>query len=87
MSGEHERAVKRDLRRVPGADRSGALAHLALELARELDESELSSRDLAAVSSQYHAVLTALRRLQEPVRVSDPVDDLAQRRRERLADG
>jgi hypothetical protein len=83
MPGAHERAVRRDLRRLPREDRQGGLASLALELARRLDEGDASLRDLAAVSSQFHAVLLSLAKKQEPAAVLDPVDELARRRRER----
>lgn len=84
MSGIHERAVRADLRRLPREDRLGALARLALTLAQRLDEGDASLRDLAAVSSQFHAVLLTLAKRQEPPAVLDPVDDLAKRRERRL---
>ena len=83
MSGAHERAVRADLRRLHPADRRGGVAALALELARRLDEGELSSRDLATVSGQLHAFLLTLSKKQEPAAVLDPVDELARKRRER----
>lgn len=86
VSGDHERSVKRDLRRLPREDRSGGLAQLALRLARELDGDDLSSRDLAAVSGQFHAVMQTLGKKQEPAAVLDPVDELARKRRRRLGD-
>lgn len=82
--GAHERAVHADLRRLPREERQGGLAQLALELARRLDEGELSSRDLAAVSSQFHTVLLTLAKKQEPPAVLDPVDELAKRRARRI---
>lgn len=85
--GEHERAVRRDLRRMPREDRTGATAQLALELAKRLDEGDASLRDLAAVSGQYHAILLTLAKKQEPAAVLDPVDELARKRRERRVGG
>jgi len=82
--GAHERAVKRDLARVAAEDRTGGTAALALELARRLDEGGLTSRDLAAISAQFHAVMLTLGKKQEPAAVIDPVDELAAKRRRRL---
>ena len=82
--GPHERAVKKDLARIPAEDRAGGQAALALELARHLDGGGLSSRDLAAISGQFHAILLTLGRKQEPAAVLDPVDELEKRRRRRL---
>ena len=82
--GPHERAVKKDLARVPAEDRAGGTAQLAIELARRLDEGDLTSRDLAAISAQIHAVLLTLAKKQEPAAVLDPVDELAAKRRRRL---
>lgn len=79
--------MRRDLRRLPREDRDGALAGLALELAKRLDEGDLSSRDLSAVSSQFHAVLLTLAKKQEPPAVIDPVDELAKRRARRIGSG
>lgn len=83
QAGEHERAVRRDLRRLPREDRVGGVAQLAIGLARRLDEGGATLRDLAAVSAQYHAALLTLAKRQEPPAVLDPVDELARRRRER----
>ena len=82
--GPQERAVKKDLARVAAEDRAGGVAALALELARRLDEGGLTSRDLAAISAQIHAVLQTLAKRQEPAAVLDPVDELEKRRRRRL---
>ena len=82
--GAHERAVRKDLARLPREDRAGGNAALALELARRLDVGDLTSRDLAAISGQIHAVLLTLAKRQEPAAVLDPVDELAAKRRRRL---
>ena len=84
MPGAHERAVRRDLRRLPPEDRAGGVAQLALSLARQLDEGEVSVSYLAPVSAQLHAVLLTLAKKQEPAAVLDPVDELAAKRRRRL---
>jgi hypothetical protein len=84
--GEHERRVRRDLRRLPPAERASALAGLALDLARKLDEGSVINSYLAPVSAQFHAVLLSLAKLREPVTVSDPVDDLARSREAKLRD-
>ena len=83
MPGANERAVRRDLRRLPAEDRAGGVAQVAIGLAKKLDEEWLSSRDLATLSGQLHAVLLTLAKKQEPAAVLDPVDELARRRRER----
>ena len=82
--GPHERAVRKDLARIPAEDRAGGTSALALELARRLDEGGLTSRDLGTISAQFHAVLLTLSKLQEPAAVLDPVDELEKRRRRRL---
>ena len=58
--GDHERAVRRDLARLAREDRTGGTAQLAIALGRRLDEESLTSRDLAAISAQMHAVLLTL---------------------------
>jgi hypothetical protein len=82
--GAHERAVRKDLARIPAEDRAGGTAALALELARRLDGGGLSSRDLATISAQFHAVLLTLAKHQEAPAVLDPIDELAKARRRRL---
>ena len=82
--GANERAIRKDLQRLPREDRAGGVASLALQLARRLDEDFLPSRDLAAVSAQMHSVLQTLAKKQEPAAVIDPVDELAAKRRRRL---
>lgn len=84
--GPHERAVRKDLRRVPPEDRAGGLAQLALNLARRLDEADPSLRDLSAISAQFHAVLQTLAKKQEPAAVLDPIDELEKARARRLRD-
>lgn len=84
MSGLHERSVRRDLKRLPAEDREGGIASLAVELAKRLDAGDLSSRDLATISGQFHAVLLTLQKKQEPAAVIDPVDELAKKRARRL---
>ena len=90
MSGMHERALRRDLKRVAAADRSGALAQLGLTIARVLDAAAgespvvlMSARDFTAVSAQFHAVLGSIAKLQLPPAVADPVDELAAARARR----
>lgn len=88
MSGVNERRVRRDLRRLPQEDRDGAIAGLAIELAKRLDEGDASLRDLAALSAQFHAVMLTLAKKQEPPAVLDPVqqmaDEVAARRARRI---
>ena len=69
---------------MPAEDRQGGIAQVAIGLAKKLDEEFLSSRDLATVSGQLHAVLLTLAKKQEPAAVLDPVDELAKRRSRRL---
>lgn len=83
MPGAHERAVRRDLRRLPAEDRQGGLAQLAVGIAQRLDDELLSARDFASLSAQMHSVLVTLAKNLEPPAVADPVDDLAKKRRER----
>ena len=83
MAGSHERAVRADLRRLHAEDRRGGLARVALTLAQRLDEEQMTSRDLATISAQIHAVLLTLAKKQEPAAVLDPVDELARKRRAR----
>ena len=82
--GPHERAVRKDLARIPAEDRAGGVAQLALNLARRLDGDDPTLRDLSAVSAQFHAVLLTLAKHQEPAAVLDPIDELAKARRRRL---
>ena len=87
--GPHERALRKDLRRVPAGDRSGGLAQLGLTLARVLDAATesgqvvMSARDFTAVTDQFQKVHGSLRGLQEPVAAVDPVDEIAVQRAKR----
>lgn len=83
----HQRRVRRDLRRLPREEREGAVAGLALELARQLDEGEVPISYLPGVTAQFHAVMQTLAKMQEPAAVLDPVDELAKRRRRRVGSG
>ena len=91
MAGAYERAVRRDLKRLPLEDRQGGVAQVAVGLAKRLDGEWMSSRDMATVSERLHVVLLTLAKKQEPAAVLDPVDELAKRRRQRrlghVADG
>ena len=83
----HQRRVRRDLARLPREEREGAVAGLALELARQLDEGLVPISYLPGVTAQLHAVMQTLARMQEPAAVSDPVDELSRRRRRRVDAG
>ena len=85
MSTRHQTRVRRDLRRLPREEREGAVAGLALELARQLDEDQVPVSYLPGVIAQFHAVMLTLAKMQEPAAVLDPVDELSNRRRRRVA--
>lgn len=85
--GPHERALRKDVRRLPPEDRGGALVRLGLTLAQTLDAAIgpdrivfMPPRDLQAISGELQKVLASLSRLQEPAAVSDPIDELAAKR-------
>ena len=87
MATRHQTRVRRDLRRLPREEREGAVAGLALELARQLDEDLVPISYLPAVSAQWHSVMLTLAKMQEPAAVLDPIDELAKRRKRRVGAG
>lgn len=85
--GPQEAAVQRDLERLPEADRNGALAALALNLARRLDAGPAGLRDTASVARELRATLVEIANRVVPLPEADPLDDLAERRASRRATG
>jgi len=88
--GVHVASVRRDLRRVPAAERTGGVAQLALTLAAQMDATGAQSgevpvdlMDLTSLARQYHAVLATLAKMQAPVVEANPVDELEARRARR----
>src|SRR5437773_1722221 len=61
--GASETAVLRDLKALPEDLRKGAIAAVALTLARELDDGEMSARDLAGVAAQLRMAMVTLREI------------------------
>jgi hypothetical protein len=80
------RATARDLRALDARSaKAEALAATALKLAAELDDLTIRSADLAACSRALRETLDRLRELAPPVRASDAIDDVAERRADRRA--
>lgn len=86
MTGAVERGVRKSLRKLEPEVRSGGLAVLAVQLARQVD-ARPDSPTLAQVSKVLHGVLTDLAKFEPVVARSDEVDDLAGRRQARRAAG
>jgi len=84
--GPQEAAVQKDLERLPEADRKGALAALALNLARRLDEGG-GLRDTASLARELRATLVEIANRVVPLPEADPLDELAKRRAQRRGTG
>ena len=89
-SGPVELAVKRDLRRLPAADRRTALAASALTLARLLDEAaevDPDKRMTAAAQAARELRATVGELLKNAPAARSGIDDLRARRAARAASG
>lgn len=80
-------ATQRDLDTLPGTLAGSALAATALALARELDKPRNSATSKAMCARALSDVLSQLRALAPANREDDGLDDIAARRRARLAGG
>jgi hypothetical protein len=88
--GNVERAVRRDLRRLPVDDRSGALAASALTLARLLDQSGDVDPDkrlapAAQAARELRSTMTEL--MKNAPKARSGIDELRSRRAARAASG
>jgi hypothetical protein len=83
--GPVEAATTRDLKGLPPGMRQGALAATALKLAREIDESELTARDLAGHARELRMHMTQLFDSAPGGAKGDTTDEVRERRERRLA--
>ena len=90
MTGAVERAVRKDLRRLPAADRGCTLAASALTLARLLDEADKVDADkrmasAAQAARELRGTMTEL--MKGAPKARSGIDDLRARRAARAAAG
>ena len=83
--GKIELAVGRDLRAMPTALRASALAASALDLARDLDETEMTPRDKAGIARELRMHMNDLAAQAPGERKGDSTDEVRERRERRLA--
>jgi len=83
--GKIELAVGRDLRAMPTALRASALAASALDLARDLDETEMTPRDKAGIARELRMHMNDLAAQAPGERKGDATDEVRERRERRLA--
>jgi hypothetical protein len=83
--GAIETATFRDLKTMPEALRTGAVAATALLLARELDTAGMTPRDTAGHARELRMHMTQLAELAPGERKGDVTDELRERRHQRLA--
>lgn len=82
--GANETAVLRDLKALPEDLRKGAIAAVALTLARELDDGDMSARDTAAMAAQLRMAMVTLREIAPGEAKGDHTDEVRERRERRL---
>lgn len=83
--GQREAALARDLKAMPAALRSGALAVTALGLARDLDEGGMTDRDKTGVARELRMYVADLTAMAPGERKGDSTDEVRARREARLA--
>jgi hypothetical protein len=80
-------ALRRKLKGLPEAARTGPLAVTALAIAARMDAPDTSERDLAALARELRLVLVALEEDAASGEQGDKVDELRARREVRRASG
>lgn len=83
--GENETAVLRDLKMLPEDLRKGAIAAVALALARQLDTGDMSARDLSDVANKLRMAMVTLREIAPGEAKGDHTDEVRERRERRLS--
>jgi hypothetical protein len=83
--GANETAVLRDLKALPEDLRKGAIAAVALGLARDLDEDGMTARDKAAMYAQLRMAMVTLREIAPGEARGDHTDEVRERREKRLS--
>lgn len=83
--GPREKGVRHDLRLLPGDLREGGIAAGLIGLAQDLDRGFVIGRDAAAHAREIRQGLTVLRELAPGERKGDKTDELADKRKRRLA--
>lgn len=82
--GPNETAVRRDLEALPEDLRKGAIAAVALGLARDLDEDGMTARDKAGMYAQLRMAMVTLREIAPGEAKGDSTDEVRARRERRL---
>jgi len=82
--GPQERAVRNELRGLPGEVAKGAVAQAMLVLAERADTEELTARDLAQILRELRQCSQYLREISPPAGQGDEIDELRERREQRL---
>lgn len=83
--GANETAVLQDLKALPGDLRKGAIAAVALGLARDLDTGDMSARDKAGMYAQLRMAMVTLREIAPGEARGDHTDEVRERRERRLS--
>jgi hypothetical protein len=83
--GDNETAVLRDLKALPEDLRKGAIAAVALGLARDLDEDGMTARDKAGMYAQLRMAMVTLREIAPGEAKGDHTDEVRERRERRLS--
>lgn len=82
--GANETAVQRDLKALPEDLRKGAIAAVALGLARDLDDGDMSARDKSGMYAQLRMAMVTLREIAPGEARGDHTDEVRERREKRL---
>jgi hypothetical protein len=82
--GKNEQAVLRDLRALPDDLRQGAIAAVALGLARDLDEGDMTARDKSGMYAQLRMAMVTLADMAPGEVKGDATDEVRARRERRL---
>ena len=82
--GDNEKAVLRDLQALPDDLRKGAIAAVALGLARDLDQGDMTARDKAGMYAQLRMAMVTLREIAPGEARGDHTDEVRERREKRL---
>lgn len=83
--GANETAVQRDLKALPEDLRKGAIAAVALGLARDLDDGDMSARDRSGMYAQLRMAMVTLREIAPGEARGDHTDEVRERREKRLS--
>lgn len=83
--GANETAVLRDLKALPEDLRKGAIAAVALGLARDLDQTLMTARDKSGMYAQLRMAMVTLREIAPGEARGDHTDEVRERRERRLA--